>query len=99
MATGKQVAAKSFCLHHNIQYEFIRQAKEHDLIEVVMEEKTCYIPFTQLEKLEKIVRLYNELDINFEGIETIFHLLDKLEEKEKELRRVNNLLEYYSKET
>jgi len=96
MATNKLVAAKSFCLHHKIRYEFITQARDHDLIEVVTENKACYIPYEQLEKLEKMVRLHHELEINLEGIQAIMHLLDQLNQKEKELAKMKNMLAFYS---
>ncbi|HMJ45899.1 MAG TPA: chaperone modulator CbpM [Ferruginibacter sp.] len=95
MANIKLVAAKTFCSHHNISYEFISQLQQNDLIEVVKENRTYYIPYEQLEKLEKMVRLYRDLDINPEGIQTVIYLLEQLHEKEKEIIRLRNRLVFY----
>ena len=44
----------------------------------------------EIHKLEKFVRLHYDLDINIEGIETINHLLEKIEEMQKEIVRLRN---------
>ena len=64
-------------------------------MEVVVVEQTEYIPLTQLEQLEKIVRLYYDLDINMEGIETIIHLLDRIDRMQEEINELRNRLRLY----
>jgi hypothetical protein len=69
------VSATTFCVYHNIELSFIHSLKEHGMIETVTVEEEIFLPLTQLDRLERIVRLHFELDINLEGIETITHLL------------------------
>ena len=45
--------------------------------------------------VEKIVRLHHELEINLAGIDAIFQLLQKLNEKENELIQLKNKLHFY----
>ena len=52
--------------------------QETGLIEITTIEETVYIHASQLQELERIVHLYFELDINLEGIETINHLLQRI---------------------
>ena len=96
MAARKLIAVKEFCTLHKVRYEFISELHRNDMIELVMVKKTGYIPHKYLSDLEKMVRLYNDLHINIEGIQTILHLLSRLEDKETELKNLRNQLEFYS---
>jgi hypothetical protein len=48
-----------------------------------------------LQKLEKMVRLHHDLDINIAGIEAIAHLLERLEYLQDEMRTLKNRLRLY----
>jgi hypothetical protein len=65
------------------------------MIETVTVQEEIFLPLTELERLEKIVRLHFELDINLEGIETISHLLDRMEEMQRDIQRLTNRLKAY----
>jgi len=82
--------AKDFCIYHNIEYSFISSLEDSGLISVTSIEHSRYIPTDELEKLEKFVRLHYDLDINVEGIETINHLLEKIEELQKQILQLRN---------
>jgi len=45
--------------------------------------------------LEKLVRLFYELDINLEGIETITYLLNRMNQMQQEILQLNNRLRIY----
>ena len=45
--------------------------------------------------LEKFIRLYYELDINLEGIETITHLLQRINSLQDEIIILKNRLRLY----
>jgi flagellar hook-associated protein FlgK len=60
------------------------------LIRVTAVEQHTYIPAEELQKLEKFVRLHYDLDINLEGIETINHLLEKIDEMNKQILQLKN---------
>lgn len=95
MASQKLIAVKEFCLYHQIQIALILELESHDLVELVWVKRTSYIPEKNLPLLEKILRLYNELDINTAGIQTILQLLHTIESKEIELQKLRNQLEFY----
>lgn len=71
MAKANLISASEFCVYHNIEYTFISNLKEFGLVEIVQVQQTDYIPEDQLEKLERMIRLHRELEINPEGIDTI----------------------------
>ena len=46
-------------------------------------------------ELEKFIRLYRDLEINPEGIDTIIHLLNRLEEMQEKINNLQNRLSIY----
>ena len=95
MENHELIPAEDFCIYHNIEYSFINSLEDSGLITVTAVEQTTYIPVDELEKLEKFVRLHYDLDINIEGIETINHLLEKIQEMQKEILQLKNTLHNY----
>lgn len=89
------IAADIFCLSHRIEVSFIHSLYESGLIEIVVKEDAKYIPSGQLQLLEKMVRLYYEMDINLEGIETINHLLQRIQHQQEEISALKNRLRIY----
>ena len=94
MQTEQMIIVDEFCIHHNIEVNFVNALKDSGLIELtIVEEKLC-MPETQLPNLEKLVRLY-EMDINLEGIETITYLLGRITDMQKEILQLHNRLSIY----
>ncbi|HSN08475.1 MAG TPA: chaperone modulator CbpM [Hanamia sp.] len=90
MEKEELIPAEDFCIYHNIEYSFISSLEDSGLISVTSVEQSTYIPAEELQKLEKFVRLHYDLDINIAGIETINHLLEKIEEMQKEILQLRN---------
>lgn len=95
MPAEEMIIVNDFCIHHNIEFSFINALKESGLVEFTsIEEKIC-MPESQLPHLEKLVRLYYEMDINLEGIETITYLLSRMNEMQQKMVQLNNRLKIY----
>jgi len=89
------IAVSEFCTYHQVEYTFIRSLSEAGLVEIQVVEQETYIPETELQKLERMVRLHNELEINVAGIEAITHLLQRMEDIQEEIRTLRNRLNRY----
>jgi hypothetical protein len=89
------IPANEFCNSHNIEISFINSLQEAGLVEITIIKETEYIPESQLHALEKIVRLYYDLDINLEGIETVIHLLRRINDMQDEITLLKNRLRLY----
>lgn len=89
------IPANEFCVYHNIEISFIYSLHEIGLIEITTIEETAFIPAMQLLELEKMVHLHYELDINLEGIETITHLLHRINDMQNKITTLNNRLRLY----
>lgn len=95
MQTEKLIAVDIFCAIHNIEISFISSLKQIGMIEIITIEKAEFIDVNQLQELEKIIRFYYELDINLEGIETITHLLQRINLLQNEVLLLKNRLLLY----
>jgi chaperone modulatory protein CbpM len=95
MPTEHLIPADKFCAYHHIEFSFIRNMQEFGLIEIKQVKDTSYIPEDQLEKAEQMIRLYNDLEINAEGIDTITHLLRRINRMQAEITVLKNKLRMY----
>jgi hypothetical protein len=95
MQTEYLVAIDEFCTKHNIEVSFISSLQETGLIEITMIEDAGFIQMEQLQEIEKFIRFYYELDINIEGIETISHLLHRVNDLQEEIVALRNKVGLY----
>lgn len=95
MSTSYLIAINEFCEIHSIEDSFVFSLGESGLINVVSNESGNFIESSQLNELEKFMRLYYELDINLEGIETITYLLQRIDILQNEINILRNRLRLY----
>jgi chaperone modulatory protein CbpM len=98
MPTTDLIAANEFCIYHNIEMSFIYSLQQSGLLAITVVEEQLYVPATELPQLEKLVRLYYEMDINLEGIETITYLLQRMNDMQQQIVQLNNRLSMYEGE-
>ena len=98
METEYLIAIDEFCSSHNIEISFISSLQQSGLIEITTIKESAFIEADQLQQLEKFVRLYYELDINVEGIETINYLLHRINSMQDEITTLRNRLRIYETE-
>jgi chaperone modulatory protein CbpM len=98
MQTEEMIIVNEFCIHHNIDISFLLALQQSGLIEITNTEEKFYLPESQLPHLEKMVRLFYEMDINLEGIETITYLLSKMNEMQQEILILKNRLDIHEKD-
>ena len=70
---------------------------KNGLIEILTIREEEFINQDQLQKIEKYVRFYYELDINIEGIDTIMNLLRRIDLMRNEIIQLKNRLGIYEK--
>ena len=95
MQTKNYIAVNEFCINHNIEVSFISSLQETGLIEIAFVEETAFIDADELQQVEKFIRFYYDLDINLEGIETITHLLRRMNAMQDEITSLRNRLSLY----
>lgn len=95
MPTTQLIAANDFCIYHNIELSFIQSLNQSGLITVIVVEEKLFVEENELPQLEKMVRLYHEMDINIEGIETITYLLQRMNDMQHQIAELNRRLDLY----
>lgn len=95
MKDDKLIPIEVFCECHEVETTFLHSLHEHGLIEITLVEQRPCIPAEVLPVVEKMMRMHYDLDINFAGIDTIFHLVEKMETMQQRLRRLEERLRLY----
>jgi len=86
------IATSDICIYHEVEYTFISSLSEAGLVELRVIDDKPYVPESELQKLEKMIRMHNELEINIAGIEAITYLLERIEQMHEQLRLLRNRL-------
>jgi hypothetical protein len=92
MYSADFIIAGEFCAFHHVELSFIRGLHESGLIGMTIRDGAILLPAEELPALEKFVRWHYDLAINFEGIEALAHLLQRMDNLQKENRLLRNKL-------
>ena len=95
METKNLISIQQFCTQYEIPVTFINALHEYELIEIIVTKDKNYLNEAQIDKIEKMIRLHYDLEINLEGIHVIDHLLDRLENLQSQITTLNNKLKFY----
>jgi len=98
MLTDQLIALKEFCSYHNVEYTFVYSLCEAELVEVTTVSEEIYIHSDHIALLEKMVHLHLDLGINSEGVESIFHLLKKIDDLQDKIKFLQNKMDFYENE-
>ncbi len=86
------------CTHYEVELSFFEQIEQIGLIEISTLTQHQYLHKKHIDNVEKVLRLYNDLKVNMEGIDVIFNLLDKITMLQEELTQLKNRLDIYENE-
>lgn len=89
------ISTQTLCSHYDIEISFIDALNKMGLIQIKIVEQDQFIHQDQISDIEKIIRLHNELNVNLEGIDVVFNLLEKERELRNELNILKNRLRLY----
>lgn len=82
---------------HETEITFFNGLQDIGLIHIEIIEEVPYVHKEQVSDIERMIRLHRDLQINAEGIDTIFNLLQRIGELEQELQEVRQRLGMYEK--
>ena len=95
MEANEYIPIDFFCKQHDLEVSVISTLHDYGLIELfVIEEIEC-LHLSELADTEKIVRLYEELEINPEGIDVVVHLLKRIKDMQFHIKLLENRLSLY----
>ena len=81
--------------YYEVELSFFINLSEIGLIEITMIDQAEYVHESNVERIERIIRMHNDLQVNPEGIDVVFNLLQKIEDLQEELRSAKNRLRLY----
>jgi hypothetical protein len=80
---------------YQLDLVFFETLFEFDIIEFTIYEEVKLVPLTAIPKLEQIIRIHQELDVNIEGVDVILNLVQKIDQLESEIQNLRNRLDLY----
>lgn len=83
------------CTNYHIEPGFLDSLYEYGLIEIKRIEESRYLEKEKIRDLERMIHLHHDLEINMEGLDTISHLLDRLNQLQAEMNQLRNRLRFY----
>ncbi len=95
MPTNGLIPAYDFCVHNQVEITFLYDLAQRDLIEIITIEQATYVQPTQLARLEKFVRLHQDLSIHPDDLDIVSNLLEQVDQLQQQLITLQNRLRFY----
>lgn len=95
MSREKLIQIKQLCTHYQVEMSLFSELNDFGIIEILTIEDSYFIHEDKISVVEKVVRMQQDLNINLEGVDTVFNLLDKINGLQSELNTVKNRLRLY----
>jgi hypothetical protein len=89
------ILIETICFHYKVEISFIKDLENIGLIQIITFENNKFIRQDKLSDLEKMIRLHHELNVNIEGIDIVFNLLQKELKLKQELEALKSRLRLY----
>lgn len=97
MQPNHLIPISEFCVHHHVEIAFVHSLEQQGLVETVSVEQSVYVQPEQLPRLEKFVRLYQDLSIHLDDLDVVSDLLERLEGLQHQVTHLQNRLVFYEK--
>ncbi len=91
----KYITIRKLAEFHNVNEAVLQDFAQDGIIEIHFIEKEPCILTDQLERYERIIRLYRDLGVNKAGIEIIMEMREKLEFLQNEVQNLKRQLQKY----
>jgi chaperone modulatory protein CbpM len=95
MDDDQLIATEKFCVFYNVGEPFIESLVSIGMIDTVIVSEVSYLRIPHLSRIERMIRLHDELDLNPEGIEIVHILLEKINGLNREVQALKNRISFY----
>ena len=73
------ITVQQFCTFHQCETVVIQEFLDHGIFEVQQQSEIILIPEDQVPRIERALRLRNDLGVNAPGIDIILRLVERIE--------------------
>lgn len=91
----KTISVHQFCIHYDIPKSFIDSLSNYELIELVEIESSKHIPIEDISRIEKLIRMHFDLQVNFEGLDIIDNLVRQINALQQEVTLLRNKMDFF----
>ncbi len=89
------ILISEFCVYNHVEIEFVYRLEQRGLIETQTIQQVMYVQSEQLPRLEKFVRLYQDLAIHPDDLDVVNDLVERLESLQQQIAQLQNRLVFY----
>ncbi|HLT49179.1 chaperone modulator CbpM [Aequorivita nionensis] len=95
MAREKYISVIHFCNQTHIEVSFVENLHEYGLVTFEEKENDVFIDEKDISEIERMFRLHKDLSINFEGLDVINQMLNRIQKMENEINLFKKRLKLY----
>ena len=89
------ILISEFCVYHHVEIEFVQLLEQRGLIQTETVQQSVYVQSEQLPRLEKFVRLHQDLAIHADDLDVVNDLVERLESLQQQITHLQNRLVFY----
>ena len=89
------IPVSEFCVYHHVEISFVQLLEQQGLIETIIVEQSVYVQQEQLPRLEKFVRLHQDLSIHPDDLDVVIDLIERVESLQDQVTHLQNRLVFY----
>ncbi|MBL4592498.1 MAG: chaperone modulator CbpM [Flavobacteriales bacterium] len=95
MENQEYIPIHQLCTTYQVEITFFNELNEVGLIEITtIAEKQC-LHQDNISDVEKMIRMHLDLEVNIQGIDVVFNLLQKVDKLQEKLIATENRLRIY----
>ncbi len=95
MNIERYIPIQTLCTHYAVKTTFFENLNDYGLIELTTIEQSPCVHQNDIKHLESMIRLHDDLQLNFEGIDTVLNLLERIEDLQSQLTLAQKRLKIY----
>ncbi|NNC70528.1 MAG: hypothetical protein HKN90_06890 [Flavobacteriaceae bacterium] len=95
MSENQLITIEQICTNYGVPNSFIDSLREYELIEIITTSNVQCVHHDEVVHIEKMMRMYYDLNINMEGLDVVRRLLHQVETLQNEVNKLNNRLKNF----
>jgi len=90
MDISNYISVNRLCNEYSLDVYFFEYLYNQGIIQLVVWENLEYIELEVLDKVEKLIRIHQDLEVPVNSLDVVINLLEKIETLQKEVNTIRN---------